>query len=66
MNPATIRKITRYFGNQWDKRVAIIKAKAEWALGKLGSRISPGPFDSLDAISKIRKGLSLFKRNLRL
>jgi hypothetical protein len=47
------------------KRVAIIKAKAAWALGKLGSSISPGPLESFDDISKKKRGLSLFTRNLR-
>jgi len=33
------------------------KEKAAWALGKLGSRISPGPPESFEAISRNKNGL---------
>jgi hypothetical protein len=57
MNPATTKKIIQYRGNQAASRVAIINEKAAWALGKLGSRISPGPLESFEAISRNKKGL---------
>jgi hypothetical protein len=60
-----MKKIIQYRGNQRASRVAIINEKVAWALGKLGSRISPGPLESFEAISKIKRGLSLFTRNLR-
>jgi hypothetical protein len=52
-----MKKIIQYRGNQAASRVAIINEKAAWALGKLGSRISPGPLESFEAISRNKKGL---------
>jgi hypothetical protein len=52
MKPARRKKMIWDLGNQWARRVAIMKAYIAWPLGKLGSRISPGPFESFEAISK--------------
>jgi hypothetical protein len=38
--------------------VAIINAKTAWALGKLGSSISPRPLEIFEDTSKKRRGLS--------
>jgi hypothetical protein len=57
MNTAMMKKIIQYRGNQAASRVAIIKEKAAWALGKLGSRISPGHLESFESISKNKNGL---------
>jgi hypothetical protein len=65
MKAAPMKKIARYRGNRQAKSVAIINANVACALGKLGSRISPGLMESLEAISKKKRGLSLFTRNLR-
>jgi len=54
MNAATMKKIIRYRGNQFANRTAIINEKAAWALGKLGSRISPGPWRALRPFPETR------------
>jgi hypothetical protein len=66
MNTATMKKITPYRGNRLARRVAIINAKTECALGKLGSRTSPEPVESFEVITKKRRGLWRWIKNLRL
>jgi hypothetical protein len=46
--------------------VAIINAKTECALGKLGSKTSPDPVESFEVVAKKKRGLWRWIRNLRL
>jgi hypothetical protein len=57
MKAAPMKKITRYRGNRLAKRVAIINEKVAWALGKLGSRISPELMERFEAVSRNNNGL---------
>jgi hypothetical protein len=57
MKAAPTKKMTRYRGNRLARRVAIINEKVAWALGKLGSKISPGLLESFEAVSRNNNGL---------